>query len=128
MFHFGGRSREKLEEVHEDLRDVFRDAIAITPYDFCVLSGYRSNAEQDALYAKGRTAPGKVVTWARGGQSRHNSYPSEAVDFAPYPIDWLDDWSFGFVAGLLQACANERGIDVQFLPDKGDYGHIQLRK
>lgn len=33
---------------------------------------YRSNAEQDILYAQGRTAPGPRVTKARGGQSAHN--------------------------------------------------------
>ncbi len=37
-----------------------------------VLSGTRSYAEQDALYAKGRTAPGPKVTNARGGYSNHN--------------------------------------------------------
>jgi peptidoglycan L-alanyl-D-glutamate endopeptidase CwlK len=33
---------------------------------------YRSNKEQDELYAQGRTKPGKIVTYARGGQSGHN--------------------------------------------------------
>lgn len=37
-----------------------------------VISGTRSYAEQDALYAQGRTAPGAKVTNARGGQSNHN--------------------------------------------------------
>ena len=37
-----------------------------------VLSGLRSFAEQDALYAQGRTAPGPIVTKARGGYSNHN--------------------------------------------------------
>lgn len=37
-----------------------------------VLSGLRTYAEQDALYAQGRSAPGKVVTNARGGHSNHN--------------------------------------------------------
>lgn len=32
----------------------------------------RTFEEQDALYAKGRTVPGKIVTNARGGQSYHN--------------------------------------------------------
>lgn len=32
----------------------------------------RTSAEQDKLYAQGRTRPGKVVTNARGGQSLHN--------------------------------------------------------
>ena len=37
-----------------------------------IISGLRTYAEQDALYAKGRTAPGKKVTNARGGYSNHN--------------------------------------------------------
>lgn len=33
---------------------------------------FRTFAEQDALYAQGRTKPGKIVTNAKGGQSIHN--------------------------------------------------------
>lgn len=40
-------------------------------YVFFVSSGCRTVAEQDALYAQGRTKPGKVVTNAKGGQSAH---------------------------------------------------------
>lgn len=36
------------------------------------MGGHRTYADQDALYAKGRTAPGRKVTNARGGQSNHN--------------------------------------------------------
>nr|WGD98862.1 M15 family metallopeptidase [Bacillus safensis] len=37
-----------------------------------ITSGYRSFAEQNKLYAKGRTASGNIVTKAKGGQSNHN--------------------------------------------------------
>lgn len=37
-----------------------------------VISAMRTYAEQDKLYAKGRTAPGKRVTNAKGGYSNHN--------------------------------------------------------
>lgn len=37
-----------------------------------ITQGYRSKAEQDALYAQGRTKPGNKVTNARGGYSMHN--------------------------------------------------------
>ena len=40
--------------------------------DLLVTCTYRSIAEQDALYAQGRTKPGKKVTKAKGGQSFHN--------------------------------------------------------
>lgn len=36
---------------------------------FKVTSGARTQAQQDALYAKGRTHPGRKVTWTR--RSRH---------------------------------------------------------
>lgn len=41
-------------------------------YTVKVIQGTRSYAEQDALYAKGRTKPGSKVTNARGGYSNHN--------------------------------------------------------
>jgi len=37
-----------------------------------IVQGLRTFAEQNALYAQGRTAPGKIVTNARGGDSWHN--------------------------------------------------------
>jgi peptidoglycan L-alanyl-D-glutamate endopeptidase CwlK len=37
-----------------------------------VISGLRTYAEQNALYAKGRTGQGKIITNARGGYSNHN--------------------------------------------------------
>ena len=37
-----------------------------------IASGLRTFDEQNALYAKGRTAPGTVVTRAKGGESYHN--------------------------------------------------------
>lgn len=37
-----------------------------------VISGTRSYAEQDALYARGRSEPGPIVTKVRGGYSNHN--------------------------------------------------------
>ena len=37
-----------------------------------VVQGLRTIEEQDALYAQGRTKPGKIVTKAKGGSSLHN--------------------------------------------------------
>lgn len=37
-----------------------------------ITQGLRTFAEQDALYAQGRTKPGNKVTNAKGGQSIHN--------------------------------------------------------
>lgn len=40
--------------------------------DYLLISGHRSWEEQDRLYDQGRTAPGAIVTNAKGGQSNHN--------------------------------------------------------
>ncbi|GBF73037.1 hypothetical protein PA598K_01322 [Paenibacillus sp. 598K] len=45
-----------------------------------ITQGLRTIAEQDALYAQGRTKPGAKVTNARGGYSYHNF--GAAIDFA----------------------------------------------
>lgn len=49
---------------------------------YVATSGLRTYAQQDALYAQGRTKPGKIVTKAPGGYSPHNF--ACAVDFAPH--------------------------------------------
>ena len=49
--------------------------------DIIITSTFRDADSQNALYAQGRTAPGKKVTNAKGGQSFHNW--KVAFDFVP---------------------------------------------
>ena len=49
--------------------------------DVIITSTYRDAESQNALYAQGRTAPGKKVTNAKAGQSFHNW--RVAFDFCP---------------------------------------------
>lgn len=58
------------EEAHAIFREI-NEALkgrAICRFSYTL----RTFAEQDALYAKGRTANGRVVTNAKGGHSYHN--------------------------------------------------------
>jgi peptidoglycan L-alanyl-D-glutamate endopeptidase CwlK len=57
--------------------------------DLLITSTYRDYESQDALYAQGRTAPGKIVTNAKGGHSFHN-YQC-AVDVVPI-VNGKPDW------------------------------------
>lgn len=57
---FAGRVRQTLERARREGMDMQTDTV------------YRTFAQQDALYAQSRTAPGNRVTNARGGQSWHN--------------------------------------------------------
>lgn len=56
-----------------------------------VFHGYRSWAEQEGLYAKGRTVPGNIVTNARGGYSWHNFGLACDVVFKDFRGRW--SWS-----------------------------------
>ena len=58
-----------------------------------VTESYRSAERQNELYAQGRSKPGPVVTFKRGGESRHNVLPSRAVDVAFLLADGSVSWS-----------------------------------
>ena len=58
--------------------------------DILITSTYRDTESQNALYAQGRTTPGKKVTNAKGGQSFHNW--KVAFDFCPI-VNGKPNWS-----------------------------------
>jgi peptidoglycan L-alanyl-D-glutamate endopeptidase CwlK len=60
-----------LSEVQPMARMLVQKA-ALAGIKIKILSGFRSYAEQDALYAQGRTTPGSIVTKAKAGYSNHN--------------------------------------------------------
>ena len=78
------RSIEKLHIVFQpmvkSLLEQGQTAISSTMWKFFITDGFRSMAEQTALYAQGRTKAGKIVTNAKAGQSPHNF--GLAVDMA----------------------------------------------
>jgi peptidoglycan L-alanyl-D-glutamate endopeptidase CwlK len=79
------RSEAALATVDPELADKVRAAASSLEANgtyLLVVSGLRSAAEQDALYAQGRTASGHIVTNAKAGQSMHNY--GLAVDVVPY--------------------------------------------
>ncbi|WP_375416781.1 M15 family metallopeptidase [uncultured Hymenobacter sp.] len=54
---------------------------------------YRSPERQDELYAQGRSTPGAIVTYKRGGESNHNRRPTPAIDVAFQLEDGSVSWS-----------------------------------
>jgi len=63
---------KKLHPVLQEKVKQFCDKLVKADIGLLIYCGYRSNAEQDALYAQGRTVAGKIVTMAKAGQSKHN--------------------------------------------------------
>jgi peptidoglycan L-alanyl-D-glutamate endopeptidase CwlK len=86
----------------------------------CVAQGYRSKADQDALYALGRTKSGKIVTNAKGGQSNHNF--GVAVDLCLYSADgktvsWQTGGPFSKVVVAMKAEGFKWGGDWRSFKD-----------
>ena len=69
---------------------------------------FRSNDEQMALYAKGRTEPGKIVTNIQAN-GKHNQKPAQAFDIAFKNENGALDWSpelFEKFAAIIKANFN----------------------
>lgn len=66
---------ERIKKLHPAIRSEVQE-VTIACYNkgvpIRIVQGLRTFPEQDALYAIGRTLPGKIVTNAKGGDSWHN--------------------------------------------------------
>lgn len=76
---------------------------------------FRSKDEQDALYAKGRTKPGAIVTYRKGGQSVHNCTlkgkpASKAFDCVPL-VNGVPDWDNAKIYGQLGKIGESVGLE-----------------
>jgi peptidoglycan L-alanyl-D-glutamate endopeptidase CwlK len=112
---FDPRSERNIRSLHPEAQKAARQfliAARAAGFDVRVISGTRTYAEQNALYAIGRRGDTrKVVTNARGGQSNHNfgvawdiglfdggkyitaSRPYEAVaKYCPPGVEWGGNW------------------------------------
>lgn len=74
----------KIEDLHPYVAKLCRAFVAACKkegIDILITSTWRDNEAQNALYAQGRTKPGRIVTNARAGSSFHNY--KLAFDFVP---------------------------------------------
>lgn len=103
------RGLHHLDGAHHTLRDALPsilDKMASIGHPMRIVSGRRSDEEQQALYAQGRTAPGKVVTQLDGVTKRskhqvqadgtHHAVDVVFVGPSPHSVRWDGPWdSFG---------------------------------
>jgi hypothetical protein len=120
-------SETRLSKVHPELAKRVRlvaDALKARGIEIHVVQGLRTFAEQDALFAQGRTTKGKKVTNARGGQSNHNF--GLAVDVCPFKggqPQWNDQKAFKAIGQEAKKLGLEWGGDWVHIVDEP---HIQL--
>lgn len=135
MYHFGARSRHRLRTCHPDLQGVLGLALSWGVIDFAVLDGHRGEARQEEYFRAGRSR----VRWPEGA---HNSFPSDAVDVAPWVdggVPWEDRRHWDRLAGVVLAAAAQLGVELRWggdwdgdgdLTDQAfdDLGHFERRR
>lgn len=116
MYSFSSKSAEKLQTCHEDIQLILKELIKI--YDFSVLEGHRSLETQEKYFRDGKSKLDGTIR-----KSKHQSYPSMAVDIMPYKKgsnafsgDELDDRRFYFMMGMVKVIAEK-------LLDEGKISH-----
>lgn len=111
------KHRERLLGVNKNLTAAVDFAAAELPFDVLVVEGVRTVARQRELYAQGRTAPGKVVTWTM--MSQHIG--GRAVDLAPLltdgSVDWSDPTKFDAINTAMQDAAKVVGVRIRWGAD-----------
>ena len=97
----------------------------IEPLIYC---GRRTMEEQAALYAKGRTAGGKIVTKAKPGQSYHNyglAFDWVPLKAAPKNKDlYIADWGNAMAYKL----GEKVGVSFDLAAITWETGHLQTSK
>jgi len=108
---FSTRSMARLEECNPDLIKIFMEVV--TGFDCTIIEGHRSEDRQNEMKETGRSQ----LDWPK---SKHNKEPSEAVDVAPYPVDWEDRERFIFFGGYVLGIAVRMKIGLRW---GGDWDH-----
>lgn len=127
-----------LLDLHPDLLPLaewFLEQCKGADIDPLVTCTFRSHAEQESLYAQGRSQPGKIVTNARGGQSKHNFMingkpASKAFDIAPLVAGKIEWNSSHPVWAHMGEIGESVGLEWggSWAGKLKDYPHFQMRE
>lgn len=119
MFKFGLRSLLHLESCHIDLQRIAHQLIK--EIDVAVICGHRCQEDQDEAYTCGRSK----LMWPN---SKHNRFPSEAMDVVPYPVDWSNIPRFADMCRRIERIAKDLEIEIRLGRDFSfkDWPHVEL--
>jgi len=80
-FRWGVGSKTKLSNAHYILQKLADKALEISKQDLKVICSFRNEHDQNKAFAEKKSK----LKWPK---SKHNCYPSEAIDVVPLPLDW----------------------------------------
>ncbi len=102
---FSNRSLVRLGECHLDIQKLFTEVVL--GFDCSIIEGHRPEEKQDEMFELGRSK----LKWPK---SKHNKEISNAVDSAPYPIDWEDRERFLYFGGYVLGVAFKMNIGLRW--------------
>lgn len=109
MPRFGRSSRARLYTCDPLLIEIFEEVVKT--WDCAIVCGHRSEEEQNKAYNEKKSK-------LKFPQSKHNEFPSKAVDVAPYysnvGIDWNDLGGFYMFAGYVKRVAEQMGYTLRY--------------
>jgi peptidoglycan L-alanyl-D-glutamate endopeptidase CwlK len=119
MYKLSKSSKVKLDQCHLDLQLIINELLQ--ELDVTVLCGSRGEEEQNEAFNTGKSK-------LKFPNSKHNKTPSEAVDVAPFPVDWQDIPRFDDMCDRIQKIADKHGIKIRLGRSFSfrDYPHIEL--
>ena len=112
MYYFGDRSRRNLDSC--DVRLVHLLEECIEHFDFSVIEGHRTTGRQRILFNEGKSTLDGIEK-----KSKHQSFPSLAVDVMPYPAAlhgvsvWDDMVRWALFIGKIQGIATQMNINIR---------------
>jgi len=101
MYKLGKKSQERLRGVNSQLVNILFELVKIM--DITVIEGVRTQERQDKLVAEGKS---------KTKFSKHIT--GQAVDLAPYPIDWEDRDRFHYMGGMVRGIAQQMGYKIRW--------------
>ena len=96
MNKLGSRSLKNISNIDTRLAVIIGAVLAEGNFDFTITSGFRTKAEQQSLYAQGRSKSGRIITNCSGINKKSYHQTGRAIDFIPYPFNnnWNDREQF----------------------------------
>ena len=122
-YKWGKASQDRLATCDKRLQDLANMMLERSDFDLTITCGYRTKDEQEEAFKNGNSK-------AHFGQSKHNDFPSKAIDITPFPINWdKNDIRWWKMIALAYEVARIKNIKIRsgaFFTSLEDYPHIEI--
>jgi len=108
-YKFGKASMNRYISLHDDLQKVAWKSLELGLMDFTIVCAHRSEADQNKAYNEKKSK----VRWPN---SKHNTYPAEAMDLAPF-VNGAISWNWyhcSVLGGIVLATAKILGVELRW--------------